>query len=173
MAFWIPLMAAAAGAYASNRRASAEAKQNKRFNEGQAEVTRYSPWTGMQGEIKPYTYDAIGSTLQGGLSGFAMGSNITNNMNRAGDGATAGGDAAGVGGTAGSSPLGGNEMSNKLGEQSNSFAASMPQYSSDSSVAAGPFQKTPSLWDQMKKPEDDPMQNKYSLGFNGSFGPRR
>lgn len=80
--FWVPLAMAAAGAAAGMSRDRAQAKQMRRYNEGQAETTRYSPWTGMKGEITPHTSDPMGAGLTGALSGYAMGANVAGKMNQ-------------------------------------------------------------------------------------------
>jgi hypothetical protein len=41
----------------------------------QAETTRYSPWTHMQAAA-PQRADLLGSTMQGGMTGAAMGQNM-------------------------------------------------------------------------------------------------
>lgn len=43
------------------------------FNKYQAEVTRYSPWTGMQGQLTPVTGNPLGGAVQGGISGAMFG----------------------------------------------------------------------------------------------------
>lgn len=58
-------------------------QQQKAINEhnkGQAEMTRYSPWTGVRGETQANTADPLVGALQGGLSGYALGSNISNKL---------------------------------------------------------------------------------------------
>jgi hypothetical protein len=74
MAFWM-LPAAMAGINAikgSQQRAAA-----RDYNRGQAEVTRYSPWTGMTGQTKQVTggllTDAAGGAMQGAMMGQAFG----------------------------------------------------------------------------------------------------
>lgn len=59
---------------AANIFAEKERQDNlQRYNEGQAEVTRYSPWTGMRGQIQRDTGPGIfGAGVSGGVSGLAL-----------------------------------------------------------------------------------------------------
>lgn len=42
-----------------------------------AEITRYSPWTGMAPQpVQPAQYDVLGTALQGGLQGAAFGQKV-------------------------------------------------------------------------------------------------
>jgi hypothetical protein len=45
-------------------------EETKRQNMAQAEISRYSPWTGQMGQITPNHYNGMSSAIQGGLSGF-------------------------------------------------------------------------------------------------------
>lgn len=48
-----------------------KAEQQERYNKGQAEVTRYSPWTGMTGKLdNSYTPSMLEGGLQGGMAGL-------------------------------------------------------------------------------------------------------
>ncbi len=64
----IPVGLTALGAIHGANRAAEERK----FNRAQAEVTRYSPWTGMSGQIRPVQYSAFGGGLQGFGTGMAL-----------------------------------------------------------------------------------------------------
>lgn len=46
--------------------------QQERWNRAQAEVTRYSPWTGIKGDLSPVTASPLGGAMQGGLTGAMM-----------------------------------------------------------------------------------------------------
>lgn len=79
----IPAIAGAVLGYDQQRR---QAKATEKFNKGQAEVTRYSPWTGVKGQIQQNNADPISGALQGGLSGAMFGQqlsgmNAANNAN--------------------------------------------------------------------------------------------
>jgi len=72
MAWWIPLAMMAAGA-AKSELSDRPAAQRQRNAE--AEKTRWSPWTGMQGQNvqDPNTANAM---MQGGMSGLMMSQNM-------------------------------------------------------------------------------------------------
>ena len=72
MDFWIPL--AMAGASLLQEKNNADATE--RFNKGQAEITRYSPWTGMKGQMKQNSPNYLGAGLKGGLQGYMLGNAI-------------------------------------------------------------------------------------------------
>lgn len=73
-----PMLAAAGGMAALGMiREREKAKAQRKYNEGQAEISRYSPWTGMQGQITPVFDDSLGAGLQGGLSGAMMAQNFS------------------------------------------------------------------------------------------------
>lgn len=55
------------------RQADQRRKQQQRFNQGQAEVTRYSPWTGMQGQMdNSFVPDALTAGASGAIQGLGM-----------------------------------------------------------------------------------------------------
>lgn len=63
---------AAAGALLGARQAERKAENQKRYNMGQAEVTRYSPWTGVTGQLDHnYTPGVLEGGLGGGLQGLS------------------------------------------------------------------------------------------------------
>ncbi len=68
--FW-PALAIGAGA-GLLKHELVDKPQHKRMQEAQAEITRHSPWTGMQGKtLTPPS--AFGSMMQGGMTGAMMG----------------------------------------------------------------------------------------------------
>lgn len=68
--FWVPMLAGAAiGAIQGESKRKAEEQQNL----AEAEKTRYSPWTGMHGQIKKSGANWMGGALQGGLTGAMLG----------------------------------------------------------------------------------------------------
>lgn len=68
MLWALPLAGAAIGAIqGSNQR-----KAQQDYNKSQAEIHRYSPWTGMQGKTQAVTASGFGGALQGGLTGAGM-----------------------------------------------------------------------------------------------------
>ena len=70
MGMWmLPVGMAALGAYQGAQKKKAE----DQWNRGQAEVTRYSPWTGISGQLKPSSSSMLGGAMQGGLSGAMLG----------------------------------------------------------------------------------------------------
>lgn len=67
--FLIPAATAALGA----QRAQRQADQKERFNKAQAEITKYSPWTGMRGQLdSSYSPSSFEGGLAGGLQGLGM-----------------------------------------------------------------------------------------------------
>ncbi len=71
MSFWLPLAGAALGAVKAN----ADQGDIRAQQKTQAEIARYSPWTG----IKPTSIansDPLGAAMQGGMSGVALGQNM-------------------------------------------------------------------------------------------------
>jgi hypothetical protein len=77
---WIATGLAVGGMVLGNEREKQKSKQIKAHNMGQAETTRYSPWTGMQGKMVMDDSDQLGGAFQGGLSGFQMGNNINKGL---------------------------------------------------------------------------------------------
>lgn len=67
-------------------------KQQKQFNDSQAEITRYSPWTGMRGQVTPTTDNALGGAMQGGLGGALFGQRIASMQGAAKPEVTTGGN---------------------------------------------------------------------------------
>lgn len=68
MLWALPLGMAALGALQSEQKRKDTAEWNKK----QAELHKYSPWTGMKGEIRENNQDAMGGALQGGVAGLGM-----------------------------------------------------------------------------------------------------
>lgn len=67
-----PWAALATGALVGSMNAEKKAEQQRKHNLMQAELTRYSPWTGMRGQISPVDADPMEGALTGGFSGLAM-----------------------------------------------------------------------------------------------------
>ncbi len=65
---WPMLAMGALGAVQGQRKQDRIAK----MNEAQAETTRYSPWTGMKGQLQDTGGGAFDGALQGGLTGAAL-----------------------------------------------------------------------------------------------------
>lgn len=95
MAIWIPL-AIGAGLGALKHYA-VDKPQHKRQQLAQAEMTKYSPWTGMKGKILTPP-SAFGSMLQGAATGAMFGS-------MAGGGGAGAAKAGAAGGAAGAKPV--------------------------------------------------------------------
>jgi hypothetical protein len=90
-----------------------QAENQRKYNLAQAEMTRYSPWTGQKGQL---SMSDTGSPLEAGVGGAVQGLGLTQSL---------GGD-LGFGGAAQSMApqsqglsLGGQEMANELGERYN------------------------------------------------------
>jgi hypothetical protein len=64
----IPLATAALG-YKKERD---QQKATEKFNQGQIESNRYSPWTGVRNELRENTADPLGGAIGGGLAGASM-----------------------------------------------------------------------------------------------------
>lgn len=78
-----PLIAMAGSALLSMHQENQKAKQMKKYNEAQAEMTRYSPWTGRAGQIQQYTYDPLSAAAGGALQGLGMYQDFSKlNMNK-------------------------------------------------------------------------------------------
>jgi len=96
MAWWIPLITAAAGA----AKGYGNQKQQKKNDEFRKAAIRYSPWTGMQ---DPGAQNAgqgvLGSAIQGGITG-ALAAQSFGGAGAAGAGAGAGASGVGAGGLA-------------------------------------------------------------------------
>jgi len=68
--FWIPMAAGAAMGMLGNKKKQAAAKKQNKYN---AEVIRYSPWTGMQGPGVAQAPDMLGDVLKGASMGGMLG----------------------------------------------------------------------------------------------------
>lgn len=66
---WPMLAMGALGAIQGERKRA----QEEKFNRSQAEMEKYSPWTGVHGSIKPVTGDWFSGALQGGTTGLMLG----------------------------------------------------------------------------------------------------
>jgi len=70
-----PLMIASA--LMSANKAQKQAENHKQNNLLQAELTKYSPWTGMRGQIDTtYQPNMLEAAFQGGVQGAAMGQSL-------------------------------------------------------------------------------------------------
>lgn len=73
------LLIPAASALMSANQASNKQAQQERYNKAQAETTRYSPWTGMKGQLDTsYSPSALEGGLAGGLQGLGMWQSLKN-----------------------------------------------------------------------------------------------
>lgn len=72
MLWAIPLGMAALGAV----NAKQKQEQQEASNKAQAELTRYSPWTGMQGKLDFSAPSMLGGAMQGGVAGLGMAQGI-------------------------------------------------------------------------------------------------
>ena len=55
------------------RQAEQRRNQQEKYNKGQAEVTRYSPWTGMQGQMdNSFIPDALSAAAGGAIQGASV-----------------------------------------------------------------------------------------------------
>lgn len=68
---------ALAGAIIGLGKGYMDSKKEDKDRKIQAETTRYSPWTHMQAAA-PQRADFLGSAMQGGMTGAAMGQNVNN-----------------------------------------------------------------------------------------------
>jgi hypothetical protein len=69
---WPALAMMGASAALSMYREKKKADAMNKWNQGQAEVTKWSPWTGMKGDVRPNFEDPMGAGLQGGISGLGL-----------------------------------------------------------------------------------------------------
>ena len=67
--WWIPLAMDAASMINEKQKEN----QLDRYNQGQAEVTRYSPWTGIKGQIQPNQGPGMfGAGIGGAVGGLGL-----------------------------------------------------------------------------------------------------
>lgn len=117
---WLLLGTAALGAV----QAAEQRKRDNEWNRAQAEVSRYSPWTGISGNLKQSNASVLGGALRGGLTGAMMGQAFGGGGG--GAEAVSNGDVAAK---AGEGALGSGEMSSafsKMGESANGIGQNMP-----------------------------------------------
>lgn len=112
---WPMLVMAGLGALQGH----AKQQQQEKWNRGQADVTRYSPWTGIKGDLKPVTDSALGGAMQGGLTGAMM------SQSMGADKATPTDVNNVASSAAGKSYLGGDQMAQQLGAQGQTAVAGM------------------------------------------------
>lgn len=72
---WVTVGVAGAGLLAGGLKANSDKKQYRRNQAAQAEMTRYSPWTGMQGKVLTPP-SSFGTVMQGGLTGAMLGQSL-------------------------------------------------------------------------------------------------
>lgn len=72
MWFLAPLLSTAVGAVQGKQKRDAQRK----YNLGQAEMTRYSPWTGKSGTISPETASPLSGAMQGAMGGINLAQNL-------------------------------------------------------------------------------------------------
>lgn len=88
MGFFLPAMMVA-GAALQGRAADRKRKQQERFNQGQAETTRYSPWTGMTGQLdQSYVPGSLEAMAGGAIQGAGMAQGLQGIMNGMGSAPT-------------------------------------------------------------------------------------
>lgn len=66
------LIGSALGAFSGDQKS----KENQKYNQMQAELTRYSPWTHQMGQLTPNNDNALNGAMQGGLSGLSLYQNL-------------------------------------------------------------------------------------------------
>lgn len=77
---WMTLLPTIASGLLGANQAARQQQQQKAGNLAQAELTRYSPWTGMQGQLD---MSAKPSALEGGFSGAIKGLGMGQALNQA------------------------------------------------------------------------------------------
>jgi uncharacterized phage infection (PIP) family protein YhgE len=76
---WLQLGLAGLGALQGYNSAQRKAEQQKQYNLAQAETSRYSPWTKMQGQLdSSYSPSAMDGAFSGGVTGLGMGQSLSN-----------------------------------------------------------------------------------------------
>jgi hypothetical protein len=145
---WVTVGVAGGGAALGLLQGKRKREQDLAYNAGQAEMTKYAPWTGNSGVIKDVA-DPLNSAIQGGTSGALFGMSM-------------GGPSAAAPAAGGSSPLGGDAMAKELGAFS----------TGEGMQAAQNALKPPSMFNQMPTGQQSMLagnsyQPKYGLG--GSF----
>lgn len=111
--WWVPLIMAAKGAMDAK---SAGDKQES-YNKGQAEVTRYSPLTGQSGQLDNTNLpSATSGAIAGGIQGMAVQQGLESGGTADASGAGVAGQTGGVDMKTGAGALGGQQMSNQMGQ---------------------------------------------------------
>lgn len=72
MWYLVPLGTALLGGIQGNKQRDNDIANN----ELQAEITKYSPWTGMTGKVGPVSGGWMSGAMQGGLSGLGLAQNM-------------------------------------------------------------------------------------------------
>ena len=76
---WITVGVMAASAVSSMMSNQRKAEKQRQNNLAQAEITKYSPWTGMKGQLdNSYTPGSLESGISGGIQGAAIGQGLKN-----------------------------------------------------------------------------------------------
>jgi hypothetical protein len=106
---WWWMLPAASAMLGANKAAKQQEAQ-KANNLAQSELTRYSPWTGMKGQLDTsYAPSALEGGLSGGVAGLGM--------MQAGQSAFGGGaPIAPTADASGANSLGGTDMANQMGQ---------------------------------------------------------
>lgn len=80
----LPVLLGLGGAGISAISEMGRQKDLERHNKGQAEMTKYSPWTGVSGQIQQDQGPGVlGAAVGGGMSGAMMGMNAQSMFNQA------------------------------------------------------------------------------------------
>jgi len=111
MLWALPLGMAALGAVQQEN----QRKRDQAYNAGQAEVTRYSPWTNIHGEIHPSSASALNGAIQGGVSGALLAQQF-------GGGSAKPSVTPEVADSSAGGPLGSGKMSNEMQAMSNNVS---------------------------------------------------
>lgn len=70
---WVTVAVVGGSALMNMNAAKQKQKQQENYNLAQSEITRYSPWTGMKGQLdNSYTPDQLSAGISGGIQGLGM-----------------------------------------------------------------------------------------------------
>lgn len=70
---WVTVAVVGGSALMNMNAAKQKQKQQENFNMAQSELTRYSPWTGMKGQLdNSYAPDQLSAGISGGIQGLGI-----------------------------------------------------------------------------------------------------
>lgn len=133
---WPALAIMAASALMQSKQNQAKQDQQRKMNLAQSELTRYSPWTGMKGQLdQSYQPGGTEGAFSGGMQGLAMAQSVDDSgmFKKEPTSPTVAPESP-------PSAIGAPDYSAQLGQQGKSFQNNMAQMQTE---------QKPSLWNSM------------------------